>query len=103
MPTSLTEGIAVALESTDGYGRLNDGYSLQMLRQAKIENRFPSFKDAAGARDIYPAGNVPYLFGGAFTAWVQQKYGMEKCGEFWKKGGNFYLIYHNVNVYSNIS
>lgn len=102
MPTSLTEGIAVALESTDGYGRLNDGYSLQMLRQAKIENRFPSFKNAAGARDIYPAGNVPYLFGGAFTAWVQQKYGMEKCGEFWKKGGNFYLIYQEGGIFKKV-
>lgn len=102
MPTSLTEGIAVALESADGYGRLNDGFSRQLITQAKIENLFPTFKEAAGARDIYPAGTIPYLFGGAFMAWLQQRYGMEKCVEFWHRGGNFYLIYGSAGIFKRV-
>ena len=89
MPLSFLEGVTVSLESRDGQGRLNDPLVLHTLRQAKIDRDFPTFKDAAGARDVYPAGRMSYFFGGGFSEWLQQTYGMEKYAELWKRGGGF--------------
>ena len=76
------EGATVSYESSFGEGRLNDSYVLQMLRQAKIEDQFPSYSDVKGAADSYPA-NAFYYFNGAFAQFLQQNYGMDKYAEFW--------------------
>ncbi len=78
----IAEGATVAYESSKGEGRLNDAYALQMLRQAKIENLFPTYSDVKGASDAYPRNSF-YYFNGAFTEYLQQKYGMEKYSRFW--------------------
>ena len=80
---SFLEGATVSFESMDGEGRLNNGDSLAYLVQAKLEDFFPSWKDASGPRDIFPKAQCAYLFGGAFSRYIQQKYGMEKYSEFW--------------------
>lgn len=85
MPLSWIEGVAVLAESADGEGRLNDGFSLHTVRQAKLEGKFPAWDDATGLRDTAPAGRMPYLFGGAFAAWVRETYGQELFAEFWKQ------------------
>lgn len=98
-PVSVAEGFTVSLESENGEGRLNSSFSTQMIKQAKIENKFPEYQQTAGARDIYPAGNVPYLFGGAFTQFVKDKYGTEKFPQFLLDLTtnllNYYVIYEN--------
>ena len=88
MTTAIKEGAAVAEESTGGYGRLNNPYYMHTVRQAKIQETFPSQADIMGSRDIYPGGNMSYAFGGPFTKWLQDKYGMEKYAEFWYAGIN---------------
>lgn len=70
MPSSISEGIAVQKESESGQGRLNDPYSTHIIKQALIENKFPAFQNITGSRDIFPSGNLPYIFGGAFTDFV---------------------------------
>lgn len=82
------EGASVSLESENGEGRLNDEYALQMVKQAKIEGKFPKFSEIQGAMDVYPAGNASYMFGGAFCGWLQKKYGMQKYAEFWERSVN---------------
>ena len=82
-PSSIIEGAAVALESDDGEGRLNDVYSTQIIMQAKIEGVFPEWNEITGSRDIYPKGELPYIFGGAFTQYLQKTYGLELYGQFW--------------------
>ena len=91
---SFIEGATVSSESADGEGRVNDGLSMSYLVQAKVENKFPGWKDVAGARDIYPTGPYYYQFGGAFNAYIRDKYGIEKYAAFWKKAGSehFYLL-----------
>lgn len=89
MPLSFLEGATVSFESRNGDGRLNDPLPLHTLRQAKIEGKFLSFKESAGARDVYPSGRVSYYYGGAFSAWLQQTYGMAKYAELWRRGGGF--------------
>lgn len=88
MTSFLKEGASVSQESKGGQGRLNDPYYLQMARQAKINGNFPSYADVTGSRDIFPAGSSAYGFGGPFTAWLQEKYGMQKYADFWYEAIN---------------
>ncbi|MCM1321465.1 MAG: hypothetical protein NC041_05505 [Bacteroides sp.] len=87
LPTSFAEGVTVSFESADGYGRLNDSGALHVLQQAKREGKFPSWQQVSGARNIYPAGVPPYMFGGAFAAYLQQKYGMSAYAKYWHECG----------------
>ena len=84
-PTSFSEGATVSFESSTGEGRLNSGYSLSVLLQAKLEDCFPDWKEASGANDKYRIGDYPYIFGGAFHKYLQEKYGMEKYKAFWNE------------------
>jgi hypothetical protein len=102
LPTSFIEGVTVSFESLYGEGRLNDVYSLHMLKQAKIENKFPSWSDIAGSRDISPAGALPYLFGGAFSAYLQQKFGMEKYAEFWQESGKLHIFTFSPGIFKKV-
>ena len=78
MYPSLSEGGAVLSESTDGYGRLNDSYAMQIVKQAKIEGLFPTWLEVAGARDTYPSGLLYYNFAGAFLEYLAITYGYDK-------------------------
>ncbi len=89
---SRTEGVAVASESAGGEGRLNDPYSAQTVRQAKIEGAFPSHADIYGSRDIYPY-DTNYHFGAAFENWIQKTYGMKNYARFLYKCVNFQTIH----------
>ncbi len=83
-PTVFSEGATVSFESATGEGRLNSGYAKNILVQAKLENNLPDWKEASGANDKYRVGDYPYIFGGAFHQFLQEKYGMEKYSELWK-------------------
>ncbi|EFW38486.1 hypothetical protein [Treponema phagedenis] len=86
MPLSFVEGVAVSFESLDGkQGRLNDPLVMHYLIQGKIDNTSPSWREAASAPDVYPGGLLPYLYGGAFSAYLQKIYGAEKYAELWHK------------------
>lgn len=93
VPSSISEGIAVQNESQNGYGRLNDPFSTHVLKQAKIENCFPEYQNISGSRDIYPSGNLPYIFGGAFTEFIIEKYGKEKYKDYLYKLNNHIVNY----------
>ena len=87
--TAWAEGAAVSSESMTGEGRLNDEFSLHLVKQAKIEGRFPRYSEVNGTKDTYPYTRQSYAFGGAFSAWLQKTYGMEKYAEFWYRCVNF--------------
>ena len=80
--SGMAEGATVSYESSKGEGRLNDPYSLQMIRQAKIEGQFTTYSDVKGASDPYPKGSF-YYFNGAFAEFLQRNFGMHKYSEFW--------------------
>lgn len=90
MTTFFNEGATVTQESMDGEGRLNNGFYLQALKQAKVSGKFPHWSDVMGARTVYPSGKASYLFGSAFTEYIQKKYGMDKYAQLWYKGINFH-------------
>lgn len=98
-PTSFVEGAAVSFESVDGEGRLNDNYSLHVLRQAKIEDKFPDWRDVAGSYSLYTDGSLPYMFGASFSSFIQKKYGMRSYADFWKNGGTFYPFKLSAGIF----
>lgn len=80
--TGMAEGATLTSESAAGEGRLNDEYAKHYVKQAKIEDKFPSYHDVSGASDGRPSG-APYFFNGAFHQWLQNEYGMEAYADFW--------------------
>lgn len=88
----VAEGATVSIESDSGEGRVNDDYSMHLLKQAKIDGKFPNAPGIQGAMDVYPSTNVSYLFGGAFSSWLQKEYGMEKYASFWYKCVNLQTL-----------
>lgn len=83
MYPSLSEGGAVLTESTDGYGRLNDSYAMQIVKQAKIEGLFPTWLEVAGARDTFPSGLLYYNFAGAFLEYLAITNGYDKVASLY--------------------
>jgi len=87
-PQFMVEGVTVSFESLDGTGRANDPRIKQYLRQAVQEDKFLTPFQASGVYDrpIRPSGYW-YEYGGYFSAWLQQNYGMEKYSQLWREMG----------------
>ena len=88
MPPLIKEGASLVTESLGEEGRLNSGFYLHTIRQSKLDDRFLSYTDVLGARDIYPMFNLSYAYGGPFTQWLQETYGMERYALFWYNAVN---------------
>lgn len=93
IPAAFMDGVINAAVFTDGGGILDDGFSLEILSRAKKEGCFPSWIDAAGAKDTYPT-EISRAAYSAFAAYIQQKWGMDAFADFWQKCGsvNFFMI-----------
>lgn len=101
IPTSgQIEGIAILEESRHGEGRTNSEYSRHIVKQAKIEDKFPTFAETTGARSIY-VSDYNYKFGGEFIEYIHQTYGEEKMAQFWRKmtnlgGLTYFTVFKSV-------
>jgi Tol biopolymer transport system component len=81
-PVWLIEGLAVYEETElTGGGRNRSPASDMVLRMAVLENNFPPISHAANYTEKWPDGDVPYLFGGGFIAFIAKKYGREKLAD----------------------
>ncbi|MGN1164675.1 MAG: hypothetical protein ACI4S4_07735 [Candidatus Ornithospirochaeta sp.] len=97
----MQEGISVYTESRDGGGRLNDPFALSPLLEAKIEGKDISYEDASGGRDLFPGGNMWYIYGGAFSEWMAEKYGEKDLANYYRKIAEE-LFSFPQNAYSSI-
>ena len=97
----MQEGISVFTESRDGGGRLNDPFFYSPLIQARLEGRDISYMDASGGRDIMPGGNMWYLYGGAFTKWMGERYGERDVAAYYMKSAKS-LFSFPQNGYSSL-
>ena len=82
-PLAMREGMAVLSESVNGEGRLNDEATLQIIKQAKIDGKEIRWNDI-DMRDTYPTGKLGYIYGGAFSKFLTEVYGVEKYAAFLK-------------------
>ena len=106
-PLFMVEGVTISFESFDGYGRANDPRTRQYLRQALYEGRFLSPFQASGVFDV-PLRESYYDYGGLFSFWLIENYGMEKYAGLWQVMGgisrfslfvyrsDFYRLFKNV-------
>ena len=91
-PAFMTEGVTVSFESLSGFGRANDPRIKQYLRQAIYEDKFLTPFQVSGVYDIPNQANMNYEYGGLFSKWLQDNYGMEKYAELWQAmGRSFYF------------
>jgi hypothetical protein len=81
-PVWLIEGLAVYEETElTGGGRNRSPAADMVLRMALLEDKFPPISHAANFTEKWPAGEVPYLFGGSFTRYLAEKFGREKLAD----------------------
>ncbi len=85
-PLSFVEGVTVSFESRDGFGRAADPLAAGIIRQDILEGDFKTWEQAAGAWDGYPYGSY-YIYGGYFSAYLQERFGMEAYADLWKRIG----------------
>lgn len=97
-PVFMLEGISVSMESYKGLGRANDPLVKQTLRQDIYEGKF---KTPIQLSDIWSKrpSDYYYSYGGLFSKYLQERFGMEKYNELWnvmrKKLSFSFLIYNS--------
>ena len=94
VPYSFLEGAVYSQDEESMSGILYDNWNLELLMQAKLENKFPDLLQVSGAYDIYPVNKIDYIAAAAFYAYIQQLWGIEKFGEYWQECGklNFFKL-----------
>jgi len=98
-PLSFSEGVAVSFESSHGQGRVNDPLTKHHLIQNKIDGTTPTWQEAAGVRDMYPTGLWPYVYGGYFSRYLQEKYGMQAYSKLWRTAWPFLMYGKFLSAY----
>jgi hypothetical protein len=107
-PGFMLEGVTVSFESLDGFGRANDPLVKQRLLQDLYEGAFLTPFQAAGAAEYPNNRSAYYEYGGLFSAWLQQSYGMEQYARLWQAMGQdfhvslFFYNYGFFNIFKNI-
>ena len=80
-------------------GAANDQYFQQLLIQAKLEGKFPTWFQAAAIRDIHPGNDLCYAASTGFAAYLMQSRGVEKYAEFWNECGKLHPYFLNGIFY----
>ena len=75
-PKWIIEGLAVALESEHtGGGRIRSTQFDMYLRADVLENNIATLDQISNDSRRWPSGNLWYLYGGRFVAWIASVYG----------------------------
>ncbi len=103
-PIWILEGIAVHQESINGLGRNYNNYTDMIMRIEFLNSKERSITDASFFISDWPAGAIPYLYGGRFIQFLEEKYGdnsftkiiHEQAGNIWpfQVKDNIQNVYH---------
>lgn len=93
LPSSIVDGYGYLVESNYDYTRINDGYFLRLLSQAKLEGKFPSWFQTFAKRDVHPGKQLNQAAGTGFSAYLIQSRGIEKYIELWEECGNLHPFF----------
>ena len=102
MPYSFLEGAVYSTDENAREGILYDNWNIQSLMQAKVEGKFPSVLQTTGAYDIYPGNKTDYIAAAAFYAYIQQKWGFEKFGEYWQECGKLQFFHLDKKIFLKV-
>ncbi|MDR1895072.1 MAG: hypothetical protein LBQ61_10380 [Spirochaetales bacterium] len=86
-PLFMVEGVAVSFEGLGGFGRATDPLFREQVRQDIIEGKFLDGFQVSGGYDLPPRQGYYYQYGGLFSAYLQQTYGMETYARLWEALG----------------
>lgn len=82
----VAEGYATLLESKlTGRGRLYDVQVEMMLQQFAREGGWPTYDELSQVEGRYRLGNMAYLIGGRFLAWVEANYSEKQLDAVWTR------------------
>ena len=107
-PPFMIEGVTVSFESLDGFGRANDPLVRERVAQAAADGAFLTPFQVSGVYDRPLDGNAHYEYGGLFSSYLQERWGMEAYARLWKEMGTrvplsfvfqkhgFYRIFRDV-------
>lgn len=95
LPFSFSQAYADLATST-----AQDKYFQQLLIQAKLENRFPTWLQASAVRDIHPGNDLCYAAGTGFAAYLMSSRGLSKYAEFWNECGKLHPYFLNGIFYT---
>ncbi|MBN2400864.1 MAG: PD40 domain-containing protein [Spirochaetes bacterium] len=77
LPMWMLEGSAVYHESDySKFGRNNSTYTDMVMRTEILDNNLKPISKASNFPREWPAGSVPYLYGGLFVDFLEKKYGI---------------------------
>ncbi len=82
LPAWSVEGSAVLRESSRGAGRANSAYTDMVLRADAAAGRFRGIADASHFPRDWPQGEVPYLYGGMFLKYLEERFGEGSLARF---------------------
>ncbi|HAP44524.1 MAG: hypothetical protein A2087_14805 [Spirochaetes bacterium GWD1_61_31] len=91
-PLNLVEGITVAFESRNGFGRASDPFAGALLRQDILEGEWKSFYQTTGVYSAWPGRTLFYIYGGYFSKMLIDRYGIERYAELWQRIGSDNLL-----------
>lgn len=86
-PPFMIEGVTVSFESLDGFGRANDPLVAERVAQAIEEDAFLTPFQVSGVYDRPLNGSAHYEYGGLFSAYLQDRWGMDAYARLWKEMG----------------
>lgn len=75
LPIFIQEGNAVYHESESGFGRNNSSYTDMVFRKEIESGKLKGIDEASFYPRQWPAGNIPYLYGGSFVSYCEAVYG----------------------------
>lgn len=99
LPASFIDGYGDLVQSQYDYQKHNDGYYLQLLSEAKIEGKFPTWFQFFATRDTYPGDIISQAAGAAFSAFLIQSRGIEKYNQLWGECGKIHPFFAAGIIY----
>ncbi|MCX8122825.1 MAG: hypothetical protein N3F66_01510, partial [Spirochaetes bacterium] len=101
MPIWAIEGYPVLQESSaKPWGRLNANYTMMVLRQEVYSKNLKDISQASSFPRDWPAGMVPYLYGGLFVEFCIRNYPEKNFSEIFKENADNiipFLMQKNFN------
>jgi hypothetical protein len=100
LPIWQLEGNAVYHESKNSrYGRNNSTYTDMVIRGEIAAGTFKSLSEASHFPRRWPTGSVPYLYGGLFVEFLEEKYGRDSFARVMNENADNivpYLVHYNA-------
>ena len=99
--SAFVDGAVGAWDETD-IANITDDIAYEYLIQAKMAKRFPTWKQVSGVSDSYLYSKIERITCSAFSAYIMQRWGVDKFLEYWNECGRLHFfalmsgIFHKV-------